>query len=196
MGIGPTALRLYEALLAKGHLRPSLSVCELGSQDFVPKNYGKLAKCCQPGSSARGLYAYLGMMEYKCIDLNGEHGALRVDLNTATWTGEQFDVVTNHGTTEHVFNQLNCFRFMHDLTKAGGLMIHVVPSAGYPRHGMFSYGELLFEELKRANRYGLITSYEEDDRFGTLIVVALRKVIDAPFVVPMQTTYGAFVPCR
>jgi len=194
MGIGPTALRLYEGLIRQGHLRAGLSVCELGAQDFVPKKYNDWISCTDD-KSARGLYAHLGMGDYTCIDINGEHGALMLDLNTSIWAGDQFDVVTNHGTSEHVFNQFNCFRLIHDLTKIGGLMIHVVPSAGYPRHGFFSYGELLFEALQKANEYGQISRYEEDDRSGTLMVAALRKNSDAPFVVPMQTVYGITVPC-
>jgi SAM-dependent methyltransferase len=195
MGIGPTALRLYEALLTNGNFRRGLSVCELGSQDFVPKSFGKWANVTSD-KGARGLYEYLGMTPYVCIDLNGEHDAMPLDLNSATWIGDQFDVVTNHGTTEHVFNQANVFRLMHDLTKLGGLMIHIVPSKGYPRHGLFVYGELLFEELEYANKYGLLTSYEENDRSGALIVVVLRKLVDMPFVVPMQRVYGSSVPKR
>jgi len=194
MGVGPTALRLYEDLLKRSYFRRGLSVCELGSQDFVPKNYGTLAHCTTD-KSARGLYEYLGMTPYVCIDLNGEHGALQLDLNSAKWTGEsQFDVVTNHGTTEHVFNQANCFTFMHDVVKLGGLMITVCPSQGYSRHGMYCYGELLFQELASANHYKTIRLYEEDDRFGTLIVAVQQKIVDAAFVVPMQTAYGAAVP--
>jgi hypothetical protein len=195
MGIGPTALRLYETLLKNNYLKRGLSVCELGSQDFVPKTYGMWANVIA-SKSARGFYEYIGMVDYTCIDLNGEHGALRIDLNTAKWNGPRFDVVTNHGTTEHVFNQSNVFRLIHDLTKTGGLMIHVVPSSGYRRHGLFVYGELLFEELQLANNYGRVTCYEEDDRQGTLIVVVLRKVTDAEFALPLQTEYGSSVPER
>jgi hypothetical protein len=171
-------------------------VCELGSQDFVPKEYNNwMARV--PEKTARGLYQHLGASSYTCIDVNGEQGALRIDLNTSVWTGELFDVVTNHGTSEHVFNQFNCFRFMHDLTKLGGLMVHVVPGQGYYRHGFFNYGGLVFEALEKANNYGRICCYEEDDRQGSLMVVVFRKMADVRFVIPVQTTYGATVPeCR
>ena len=193
MGIGPTALRLYEGLLSDGHLQPGFSVCELGSQDFVPKQYGEWHKRVTD-KSAKGLYEFFGMSSYTCIDLNGEHGALKIDLNTAVWTGKTFDLVTNHGTSEHVFNQLNCFRFIHDLTKPGGLMIHIVPCVGYERHGFFRSDELLFEGLQTANGYGKVRLYEETDRYGTLIVAVLRKTVDAAFVVPVQKVYGSKVP--
>ena len=193
MGIGPTALRLYEHLLSERHFRSGMSVCELGSQDFVPKKYGNwINRISDKG--ARGFYEHLGMVPYVCIDTNGERDALRLDLNTVTWTGDQFDVVTNHGTSEHIFNQWNCFRVINDLTKPGGLMIHIVPCKGYPRHGFFRYDSLFFEELARENKYKMLCCYEENDRVGTLIVVVMRKLNDILFATPMQTTYGVAVP--
>jgi len=182
MGIGPTALRLYEKIGAE-YFEPGMSVCELGSQDFVPGKYsGPLCKFY----SVRELYASFGISRYVCIDLNGEHDALKRDLNQIEDIGEDFDIVTNHGTSEHIFNQMNCFKFMHSLTKSGGLIIHIVPTQGYLRHGFFNYSPLLFEELSRANQYKIAQIYNEDDQFGTLMVVMLIKTEDNRFTVPMQ----------
>jgi hypothetical protein len=41
-----------------------------------------------------------------------------------------FDLVVNAGTTEHVVTQDNAFRVIHDLTKAGGVMLHELPGGG------------------------------------------------------------------
>jgi hypothetical protein len=199
MGVGPTALRLYEDLLGGGHFKPGMSVCELGSQDFVPKDYrGRLVPdVMRKEKSARAFYESLGM-SYECIDINGEHGALQLDLNFVNQVniGRRFDLVTNHGTTEHVFNQVNCFRLIHDLTLWGGLMIHVVPTQGYYRHGFYSYSSLLFELLAAANGYETIRQYDEDDRYGALIVVVLRKLRESAFVLPVQKVYGGTVPVK
>src|ERR1700720_902128 len=46
-----------------------------------------------------------------------------------------FDCVFNFGTTEHVFNQYNSFKAIHDLACVGGHMFHQVPTAGYINHG-------------------------------------------------------------
>jgi hypothetical protein len=195
MGIGPTALKLYDKLVDEGIFRPDLTVCELGAQTYVPRGYGNWPRMVNAG--ARVVYERLGMFEYTCIDLNGERGAMPLDLNTVEWTwSDRFDIVTNHGTTEHVMNQLNCFRLMHDMTKLGGLMIHAVPTSGYYRHGFFSYSAVFFEDLAHANAYEIIKCYDEEDRDGTLIVVVLRKTADGSFVVPMQRIYGAIVPER
>jgi hypothetical protein len=197
MGIGPTALRLYEGLLADGYLQSGLSVCELGSQAFMPADYrGKLATVSNRDRDARKFYESLGM-SYMSIDINGERNAVRLNLNKAKSSdiGQQFDIVTNHGTTEHVFDQENCFRLIHDLTIDGGLMIHVVPTTqGYRRHGLYNYDSLFFDELSHTNQYVLIRRYEEEDRFGMLAVVVLKRIGDYPFVVPIQSVYGAMVP--
>jgi len=39
----------------------------------------------------------------------------------------RYDYITNHGVTEHVFNQVKSFEVMHDLTAVGGVMMHNLP---------------------------------------------------------------------
>jgi len=67
-----------------------------------------------------------------------------------------FDLVTNYGTTEHVANQLNAFKIIHDLTKPGGLMVHHVPAQGHLNHGLFNYNAKFFWMLCRSNGYKVI----------------------------------------
>lgn len=54
------------------------------------------------------MYKSLGFTVYKCIDADGRHDALMFDLNHDISREyhflEQFDLVTNHGTAEHVFD--------------------------------------------------------------------------------------------
>jgi hypothetical protein len=63
----------------------------------------------------------------------------------------RFDVVLNCGTTEHVVNQLNAFRVIHDATAVGGISYHQLPAFGYARHGYFCYHEPFFRDLAAAN---------------------------------------------
>jgi hypothetical protein len=65
----------------------------------------------------------------------------------------RFDCVFNFGTTEHVFNQYNAFKVIHDLTRVGGHMFHQVPTTGYINHGYWVYSPRIFLELSRANNY-------------------------------------------
>jgi hypothetical protein len=63
--------------------------------------------------------------------------------------------VTNIGTTEHVANQLNAFRTIHDLLKVGGVAIHCVPFTGMLNHSLFNYHPKFFFSLIVNNRYRL-----------------------------------------
>jgi SAM-dependent methyltransferase len=97
---------------------------------------------------------------YRCLDINDGPSIIKADLNAymvpAEWRGK-FDLVTNFGTTEHVFDQLNAFRAMHDFAKVGGLFIHDVPFAGYYNHGLFAYNPAFFIFLAHANQYAIKT---------------------------------------
>jgi hypothetical protein len=64
-------------------------------------------------------------------------------------------IVTNIGTTEHVANQLNAFRTVHDLLKVGGVAIHQVPFAGMLNHSLVNYHPKFFFSLIVNNRYRL-----------------------------------------
>ena len=81
-----------------------------------------------------------------------------------------FDVVLNFGTTEHVFNQYNCFKVIHEATKVGGFMFHQVPAVGYIDHGYWIYSPRTFSEVAQANRYEIagfwITGPQGSDIFG------------------------------
>jgi SAM-dependent methyltransferase len=179
-------------MLSDGLLKSGQSVCELGSQDFVPGPYnGPLADLANWEGGARLFYEKLGFASYTCIDINGEGGAVRLDLNTTDIISDlevdrQFDIVTNHGTTEHVFNQANCFRLMHAWTKPGGLMVHVLPTQDYVNHGFFNYQPVFFHDLAWANSYEELYHYKESDQFGVLLIVVLRKGANEGFKMPMQ----------
>src|SRR6516165_4013434 len=63
--------------------------------------------------------------------------------------------VTNIGTTEHLANQLNAFRTVHDLLKVGGVAIHAVPFTGMFNHSLFNYHPKFFFSLIVNNCYRL-----------------------------------------
>src|SRR5205823_3928504 len=68
-----------------------------------------------------------------------------------------YDLVTNCGTTEHVVNQINSFRVIHDLTKpGGGYMLHDLPWSGMFNHGLVNYKPHLFWRLCESNHYSVV----------------------------------------
>jgi SAM-dependent methyltransferase len=98
-------------------------------------------------------------LDYVAFDVVNARKARLFDLNNhrlAQAKRETFDVVLNFGTTEHVLNQFNAFRVMHDAVKPGGLMFHQVPTTGYVNHGYYLYHVPLFEELADANAYDIV----------------------------------------
>jgi hypothetical protein len=104
---------------------------------------------------ARELFGHAGLT-YQAVDITPYPGTLRIDLNTGSlpfWRRSRYDIVTNNGTTEHILNQFNAFRLIHDACKVGGLMYHGVPMCGDFEHGLFSYNPRFFMLLASANGY-------------------------------------------
>jgi SAM-dependent methyltransferase len=97
--------------------------------------------------------------KYAALDFNGERDSIAVDLNrnSAPWRIKgTFDLAVNTGTTEHVANQENAFRMIHDLVRPGGIMMHDVPAQGMMTHGFFNYNPKFFWHLCRENGYEVL----------------------------------------
>jgi hypothetical protein len=99
---------------------------------------------------------------YAAIDLHGTSVAQKFDLNQELPISDRYDVVTNIGTGEHVFNQYMFFKNMHDVTKENGLMINVMPNQGCYDHGFFNYHPTFIFDLAHANQYNLLALYYSD----------------------------------
>src|SRR5271163_3575236 len=70
---------------------------------------------------ARDFWHWLGF-DYASIDIDGSPNSIPLDLNYDSAPAEakgKYGLVTNYGTTEHIANQLNAFRVIHDLTRPG-----------------------------------------------------------------------------
>jgi hypothetical protein len=163
------------------------------------------------GGAAREFYERLGW-QYDCVDTDGKHGALVLDLNFDPAPAElmgAYDLVTNIGTTEHLINQLNAFRVFHDLTKPGGVMLHLAPHSATD-HGFYTYQPNFFYALARYKGYemlglwfnpntnlsslipwehGLLNHLRLSVADATVLVVAMRKRFAAEFKVPFQQIY-------
>lgn len=210
MGVGPHALALYVELARAGILHKGQSVIEIGSQDVVADGFDMASLFAAFGAepqdgdgSARSLMLALGFSSYGCLDMDGRHDAIRLDFNTSMVSrfGE-FDVVTNLGTTEHVFDQARCFALIHNLTRPDGLMIHLLPSmgqrsfddagnsnVGYGDHGFYLYTPTFFKDLASANDYEILKLRDEVNKYGTTLVFVARRRNSAPFISPIQGIY-------
>lgn len=100
------------------------------------------------------LFEYSGITSF---DYSGSDDAVKVDLNVPVALDGTYDVCINCGTTEHIFNQYQAFKTIHDATAEGGVMIHWQPAHGFNHvnHGFYLVQPGLFFDLAHANRYAV-----------------------------------------
>ena len=206
--------------------KPNPTVCELGNQRLKNNKsrsrlYQRLGIHTTP-TSTKEFFLNLGFTKYLAIDVNTDMDAVAMDLNTDiskqyNWT-EQFDLVTNNGTGEHVFNQYTVYKNTHDLTKVGGYMIHVLPFYRWVDHGFFNTQPNLYPCLALQNNYDLkglwigtsngdrlekcaveklrrYKGYRNDFQLDTwerdpMVCAIIKKNVDAPFEIPQQHLYS------
>ncbi len=234
MGLGPPVIELYRQLKLQGALEGITEVMELGSQDFwcpqknlviaLFKAFGRsvgdpalLTTTNTSQQPARTLYEALGI-KYGCVDVDGRVGSVVMDLNFDPVPEEhkgQYGLVTNHGTSEHILNQYNVFKALHDFARPGGLFVHAVPFTVHLEHGFFNYQPNFFEALARYNSYETLGLWVGPDwqlasfipwdpmlldflalssKTTHLLVVVQRKMYDQEFRVPFQEVYEEAVP--
>ena len=112
-----------------------------------------------PRASSKYLYEILGIKDYKSIDIGGKHGAIVHDLNKPfndTSMFNKFDIATDFGSCEHVFNVSECYKTLHKLLKPGGYLI--IDQAILKGNGYFKFDEVFFEGIAAANNYKIIFS--------------------------------------
>jgi hypothetical protein len=105
--------------------------------------------------ATRALWQWLGL-SYTAVEIDDGADIVQIDLNFDAVPEAMrggFDLVTNYGTTEHVANQMNAFKVIHDLACVGGLMIHHLPAQGHLNHGLINYNPKFFWMLARSNEY-------------------------------------------
>lgn len=229
MGLGPPVLALYRQLKAAGVFDGITEVMELGAQNVwcpqseLVKSLFKAFDKPEPSAemlsrfanwkgSGLELYTALGF-NYRCVDLDPQFNSIPLDLNFDPCPPEhagKYGFVTNHGTSEHILNQYNVFKVMHDFTKPGGYMLHAVPFTVHLEHGYFNYQPNFFESLGKYNAYEVYGIWVGPDwqlasfipwqptlldylvlnaKTTHLLVALLQKKYDKPFCVPFQGVY-------
>jgi|TARA_B110000914_G_C15494856_1_gene462655 hypothetical protein len=206
------------------------TVCELGNQTLKNAKqrreiYKRLGLKGVEPVSVREWYLSMGFSDYTAIDVNEQRDAVAMDLNLNLYTDydykQQFDLVTNNGTGEHVFNQLSVFENMHNLTRKGGCMIHCLPCYRWVDHGFYNYNPNLFTALATANNYRVshlwlaqnnmaelveldptvvhrqtdlrrTTNMDTWERDVTVVAISWKSAdFDANFRMPIQELYGS-----
>jgi len=87
------------------------------------------------------------------VDWNGDHGALKLDLQLPLGLGT-FDMVTNIGTTEHVSSQQPVWRNIVEACHIGTVFISTTPKQGHwTHHGEWYPNENFYEDLAAMNGF-------------------------------------------
>lgn len=131
------------------------------------------------GGVAAEMFLRAGL-KYVSIDYLKFPYCMHLDLNRDSLPPEhlgRFKFVSNSGTSEHVFNQYNTFKVIHDATAPGGVMYHGLPSNGEFTHGLFNYNAKFFWALAKANQYEIIRFWGwVDDKFSSVPDSFLRDI--------------------
>ena len=225
MGYGTGTFDFLKRLGDKGLVRAGDRILELGAQEinnevspgtvlgfierFNPSFDSPATIVAQlPGGFVGPIFEAAGF-EYTSIDLYDAYRSIILDLNTSDLPSElngRFDLVSNFGTTEHVCNQLQAFKVVHDAMRPGGSAVHQVPFTGMLNHGLIKYEPKFFVALARENAYRIvewglspphgverlpdlagIPGSAHYDRFeipAGLISFVIQKVEDRPFAAP------------
>lgn len=143
------------------------SVVELGNQtarswQLVNKHYPNIDKYTTP----QDFYKQIGIDYYASIDVNSYNKSIIADLNEEYQWGAMYNLVTNNGTSEHIFNQKALFVNMRRLCKKGGVMVNCLP-VNYFDHGFYNYNPNLFFSIAKQNNdqylFGYITNANGED---------------------------------
>jgi hypothetical protein len=102
-----------------------ISMLELGNQTFQDRDL--IVKLNLP-RTVKEYWEGRGV-QHTSIDLNGEDGALVLDLSSPLPEKfyNAFDIVTNGGTSEHVESQFECWRNIHKCLKVNGFLLSASP---------------------------------------------------------------------
>jgi len=195
MGIRPS----MQKMMARHLTLADASVCELGDQ-FVGTKNGRIV--------ARKWYQAQGCARYMSIDANGLNGAVPFDLNLALYVNsdhrvmltpdseliERFDIVTDFGTGEHIWNQNQVWQTLHELCKSNGHIVFDRPTQGYGGHCFYLLDRSVIAAFCHFNDYTPIWIGRAQTTRGELLRGILLKQGDVhgrnrPFVTPQQGRY-------
>lgn len=90
------------------------------------------------------------------VDINGQDGAMVLDLSKPGDLKTQFDVITDFGTSEHVPSLYHCLQNIDKHLKVGGKVFHVNPLTGHwPGHGYWYRDEEFYQAYAKLTGYNM-----------------------------------------
>jgi len=133
---------------------------EQGNINFNKKKFSFLKKFPKGDrKSIKVFWEALGVNNYHCIDLNGKDNSIKFDLNNPYNDKKhlnKYDLVTDIGNNEHVFNVGEAYKTMYNLCNVNGYMW--IFQSVYNGNGFFNYDISFFEGFALANELGIVYS--------------------------------------
>lgn len=123
------------------------------------------------------------VLEHISIDLNGMYGSLVINLcfPVPKELLNRFNLITDFGTIEHVNNQYQVFKNVHNMCSLNGIMIHTIPTLNYWKdHCLYFYSKEFFINLAKLCNYKILSlemksPYNPSLPKSELVFVALSK---------------------
>lgn len=109
------------------------------------------------------LFKSIGFESITIMDYSDFEGATLIhDLNSPDVPQEffeQFDVIIDHGTLEHVFHIPNALQAVFKFLKKGGRMIHCLPTSNCVDHGFYMFSPTFFYDFYTTNNWEINNIY-------------------------------------
>jgi hypothetical protein len=169
MAINALQVAWLSRLAMRGIIRKGDSIIEFGPQDLLCTRraveihshlnpaWSKLDEIYD-GEKPRlikpaAFYELFGISKYKSVDGHDPRADWHWNLNEPFRVLERFDIATDFGTFEHVFNIAAAFSSIHEVLRAGGVALHVLPAFADIDHGFFNIHPTTYFDLAEANSY-------------------------------------------
>ena len=177
-------LHWLERLHHAGLIKPNSAVLEFGPQDIdIPRPIVEAsARRMMPADQVDELmdkifdgwggarwtcqanfYSMFGVSRYISSDPFDKRADYHYDLNYYLPHFGRYDIITNFGTVEHVFNVPQYFRSVHRLLKPGGILLSVMPTFGDIDHGFYNIHPILYRGIVAHSGYDLCDFRYIDD---------------------------------
>lgn len=135
--------------------------------------------------------------DYLSFDIVEAPFCEQFDLNTDSIPPTRlnsFDLVLNFGTTEHVMNQFNAMKALHDSAKPGGLIYSYFIRGGHMEHGLVHYSDRFVDLWLRANEYEPIWRQDFNNTGAECTWIVVRRTSPAQFKAIVDVQLGEGLP--
>jgi hypothetical protein len=133
-----------------------------GELDRALDRRAKFSPASPENMTARELFDDYGLGPVTALDVGAHEGAeIIFDLNEPEpppGTRQQFGLIVNGGTLEHVFHVPNALANLNCMIKPGGVILHVLPCNNWVDHGFYQFSPTLMFDYYGALQFDVLES--------------------------------------